>query len=139
MIKLVPLCVSLLLTACAGSTPAPASSPPAAASAAGPQPAGAAESQSEGNGHDDLKVELAAIEAALADMSKRLEVAGNDVKAYAKPRLTALQKREDDLRAQLKATGALADTEAENARREIHRAVMDLEIDMMQLTEHVPH
>lgn len=88
--------------------------------------------------HDDLKTDLAAVDAALADLSKRLEVARDDVTTDVKQQLTSLEKRKDSLEVQLKATATLADAEAEKAHREIHRAIVDLKIDTMQLTNRIP-
>src|SRR5271165_4364869 len=106
MIKLLPLCASLLLTSCAGSSSRPASSPPPAASGVELEPTGAAE-------------------AALANLGKRLDVARGDVKAEMEQQVASLQRREDDLTAQLKASAALSGAEVEKARREIHRAIME--------------
>jgi hypothetical protein len=103
-----------------------------------PQPAGAAETQGSTAEHDQLRVELAIADAALADLGKRLEAAPDDAKGEVRQQVASLQKREDDLKAQLSAVGALADAQAESARREIHRGIMALKVDMMQLTDRIP-
>ncbi len=146
MIKLLPLCASLLLTSCAGRSSPPAASPPPAASGVELQSTGAAEAQGETKKQDeqgetrvqdDLKVDLAAVDAALANLGKRLDVARGDVKAEMEQQVASLQRREDDLKAQLKASAALSGAEVEKARREIHRAIMDLKIDMMQVRDRI--
>jgi chromosome segregation ATPase len=136
MIKPLLLCAPLMSIACAGSSP-PASSPPPAASAAEPQSTGAAEVQGQKKERDDLKGDLAGVDAALSDLNKRLEVARDAVKADLQEQLAALQKRDDELKAQLRVTEMHADAEAEKARHKIHRAIMDLKSDMQHLADRI--
>jgi hypothetical protein len=140
MIKILPICVSLLLiTACAGSSPTPASSPLPASSGSEPQRIGATEAQGAARVRDVVKAELAAVDAAIADLGKRLEVARDNAKADVKTQLTALQRREGDLDVQLRQTEALADAEADKARLEIHRAIMNLNMDVTQFAYRLSH
>ncbi len=139
MVKLLHLCASVLLTACATHSSPPVSCPPPPAPGTESQPTGATEAQGEMKEPGDLKNELAAVDAALTDLSKRLEVARGEGTADLKQQLAALQKRGDDLEAQLRAAGTGAATEAENARREIHRAAIALQLDIMQFAERIPH
>ena len=140
MTKLLPLCASVLLAACAGSSPTPASSPsPVSSAGTELQPTGATEVQGAARVRDDLKVELAAVDAALADVGRRLEVARDDAKADVKQQLTALEGREGDLKAQLWQAESLADAEAEKARVGIHRALMQLNMDATQLAYRISH
>lgn len=86
---------------------------------------------------DDLKGDLAGVDAALSDLNKRLEVARDAVKADLQEQLAALQKRDDELKAQLRVTEMHADAEAEKARHKIHRAIMDLKSDMQHLADRI--
>jgi hypothetical protein len=135
MIKLVPLCAPLLLAGCEGRSLPPVSPAPPAASAAEPHDAGAAETQGETKGRDDLKGDLAAVDAALTDLNKRLAVARDAVKADLQQQVATLQKRDEALKAQLKAFETRADAEADKARREIHRAIVDLKSDMQHVAD----
>jgi hypothetical protein len=100
---------------------------------------GATEPQGAAKVRDDLKLELVAVDAAIADLGKRLEGAGNDAKADLKQQLTALQTREGELQSQVRQTEALAGAEAEKARRGIQRAVVDLNMDVTQLAYRLSH
>jgi len=136
--KLLPFCACLLLTACAGSSPPPASTPPTAASSGtDPQPGGATDAQGDTKQRSDLKSDLASVDAALADLNVRIGAARDAVKADLQVQLAALQKRDDELKAQLRATGASVDAEGEKMRRNIHKAIMDLKGDMQQLTDKI--
>jgi hypothetical protein len=137
MTKLLPLSVSLLLIACAGSFSPPASVPSPAPSGVEPAPTGAAEAQG-GKDRDGLESELTAIDVTLASLGRQLEVAGGDVKADAHVQFQVLRTRDVELRARLVALETSADAEAEGTRREIHRAIRDLKREVTQLTERVP-
>jgi chromosome segregation ATPase len=138
--KLVPLCAPLLLAGCEGNSLPPASPPPPpAASAAEPHDASAGETQGETKERDDLKADLAAVDVSLADLNKRLDVARDAVKADLQQQVAALQKRDEALKAHLKAIETRADAEAEKARRDIHRAIMDLKSDMQHIADRVQH
>jgi chromosome segregation ATPase len=137
--KLVPLCAPLLLAGCEGSSRPPASPPPPAASAAEPHDAGAGETQGETKERDDLKADLAAVDVSLTDLNKRLEIARDAVKADLQQQVAALQKRDEALKAHLKTIETRADAEAEKARRDIHRAIMDLKSDMRHIADRVHH
>jgi chromosome segregation ATPase len=101
-----------------------------------PQP-GATESQGQPEDHDTIKTELASIDAALADLNKRLEGARDSVKADLQQQLTVLQKRDDELKAKLKATETGANAQAEKVRDQIHQGLIDLRNDMNKLTDRI--
>ena len=134
MTKLSAFLPVLLLAACASSSPPPASSPsPASSSAA----AGATEPQGEGKLAADVKSEVGAVDAALADLDKRLDAARDTVQARLRQQLVALQKRDDELKARFTSLGTRADAASNQARDEIHRALVDLRAEMNRLTERV--
>ena len=137
MLKLI-LVVSLLLAACGGDSLPPASSPAMAASSGGVQPAEAGAPKTT-TAREDLEGDLASVDASLSDLNGRLGSAREAAKAELQQQLVALQKRDDELKAQLKEAGARADAEAEKARRRIHEAVMDMKSDLRRLADRLGH
>jgi chromosome segregation ATPase len=138
MVKVMPVVASLWLAACGGNSLPPASSPATAAPGGEPQPTGAS-APKETTLREDLKGELASLDASLSDLNKRLGSARDSVKAEVQERLAALEKRDDELKAQLKEAGARADVEAEKARRQIHEAVVDMKSDVKRLADRLGH
>jgi hypothetical protein len=122
------------LLACAEGKPPP-SSPAAAASSSQPPTAGATEAQGVSRARPALERELATIDANLSDLARRVQVAQEAVNAELQQQLAILQKRDDDLRAQLQATSDAADEGARRAHREIQRAIRVLDQDIKQLEE----
>ena len=131
--KLLPFCASLLLTACAGSSPPPASAPSDGSSSGD----GATEAQGDAKLRIDLKGEIASVDASMADLNQRVGTARDAVKADLQVQLAALQKRDDELKSQLKATGTSADAEGEKIRRNIHQAILDLKGDVQKLADKI--
>jgi predicted nucleic acid-binding Zn-ribbon protein len=86
---------------------------------------------------EDLRDDLAAIDAALADLNKRLEVARDATRAELQRQLVALQERDDALKAQVQAAGVRADADANSARRQIHRAILSLKSDMQRIADRI--
>jgi ElaB/YqjD/DUF883 family membrane-anchored ribosome-binding protein len=88
---------------------------------------------------DNLKGELDSLDTSLSDLGQRLLSARDAVKADVHQQFTALQKRDDDLKAQLREAGARADVEADKARHEIHRAVVDMKSEIQRLSDRLVH
>jgi chromosome segregation ATPase len=123
--------VLVLTTACAEGH-APAASPAAAEDTSA---SGVAEPQADSAPPSRSKLEqrLAEIDAQLADIGRRLQVAQEKARAELQEQFAVLQQRDVELRARLRATSNEADESAARAQREIQRAIMGLDKDMKKL------
>jgi hypothetical protein len=135
------LCISFVLTACgAGAAPPASSAPPPAAQSDldGGSPAGSQGAATETEGAE-LRSELATVGARLQELTKKLDGARDDVKADMTAQIAALQKRDDELKAQLKAIEARVGADAEKARHELHGAIVDLEKRLQGVADRIQH
>jgi hypothetical protein len=132
MTKLSAVVPVMLLCACASSSTPPPSSPAPVPSSS---ETGATEAQGDSTPAVDLRGEVATIDSALLDLSHRLEAARDSVKVELQQQLVALQNRDDELKARLAALGTRADAESNRTRDDIHRALLDLQSRMNQLTD----
>ncbi len=120
------VCASLLLAACGGNSPPPARSASSATPETASQPSASATPQSETKDREDFKSDLAAVDVRLKELSRKVEVARDDAKTNLTQQLDALQKRDDEVKAQLRTTEARGGVDAEKARRELREALVDL-------------
>ncbi|HLK36650.1 MAG TPA: hypothetical protein VKU41_07840 [Polyangiaceae bacterium] len=133
MLRQAPVWIALpVFVACAH---APAPSSPASGSAT--EPEGAAEAQDTPTRRDELRGELDAVNAKLADLGRRLERARDDVKVELQGELAALQGRRDELKAQLKSAGEAASAEGDKMRDRIHRGILNLRGDINRLEDRI--
>lgn len=126
-----------LFVACGGST-APAASPPPPSASTSDGASGASAAADAGSADQaEVKTELTRVDSALADLNKRMGTARDDTKADLAKQLAVLQKRDDDLKAQLREGSSLAGDKANSLRDRIHQGLLDLDHDVKQFGDRI--